>query len=134
TELPALDEVGRAMTSGAIADATIVKTLAVLVWLAWANFAAGLLTEAFAVIRGRPARQVGGFRTGQQVAGRLLSTISLAVVTLSRPEVGAAVQTSDLRVAVATAAAEPALLAMPVGRAVVADDGRPVGEVVKNQR
>src|SRR5690606_11446109 len=60
-----------------------------------------------ALLRGRPARRMGGVRAGQQVAARLLATISLALVTLSRPETVVGGGAGDLRLAVASATADP---------------------------
>lgn len=101
TELPTWEQFAQALTTGAIEDATIVKTLAVLVWLAWGNFTLGLVLEVAALARRRPPRRVTGLRSGQRLAGNLLTTASLAITTLSRTGVMPVTDPAELGVAIA---------------------------------
>lgn len=85
TQLPTWNQLAYAITSGQIDDTTIIKTLAVLLWLAWANFTLGLAVEVVALMRSRPARRLAGLQPAQHLAANLLAAASLAVATLSRP-------------------------------------------------
>jgi nucleoid-associated protein YgaU/DNA-binding SARP family transcriptional activator len=115
TTIPSWSEVSQSITTGAIEDATIIKALAVLVWLAWANFAAGVLVEAIAIARDGVARRVAGLGPAQQLAANLLATISVAVTLLTRPTTPAfAAAPADLRVVVQDAAPERSLAASEV--------------------
>lgn len=104
--VPSWSDVSQTIATGAIEDATIIKALAVLVWLAWANFASGVLIESAALARGGVARHVAGLGASQHLAANLLATISLAVTLLVRPTASASAAPADLRVAVASAANE----------------------------
>lgn len=113
TTIPSWSEVSQSITTGAIEDATIIKALAGLVWLAWANFAAGVLVEASAIARDGVARRVAGLGPAQQLATNLLATISVAVALLARPTTPAfAAGPADLRVAVQDSAPERSLAAV----------------------
>lgn len=107
TTVPTLDQVSQAITTGAIEDDTIIKALAVLVWLAWLNFAIAVALEAIAMARGRQARRRPGGRAAQQFAAQLLTSVSLAVSLLGRPATAAAgPDPGQLRLVVATALAD----------------------------
>lgn len=106
TAVPSWDEVSRAITTGTVRDATIIKTIAVLVWLAWADFTSGVVAELIGIARGRVAVRAGGLRTAQELAARLVTTVAVAVSLLARPASGAAAPV-DLRLAVADATAQP---------------------------
>lgn len=104
--IPSWDDVSRSITTGSIADATIIKALAVLVWLAWANFASGAVIEGAAVARGGVARRVAGLGPAQHLAANLIATISLAITLLTRPAAAASAAPTDLRLAVASSSVE----------------------------
>ena len=106
TTVPSWDEVSQTITTGAIEDATIIKTLAVLVWLAWANLVSGVLVESFAIVRGGVARRVAGLGPAQHLAANLFASISVAVTLLARPPATASAATVNLRIAVANATTE----------------------------
>lgn len=105
-QLPTWNQLAYAITSGQIDDTTIIKTLAVLLWLAWANFTLGLAVELVALMRSRPARRLAGLQPAQHLAANLLAAASLAVVTLSRPTTSTFAPPSHLRLPVATTLAE----------------------------
>jgi len=106
TTVPSWGEVSQTITTGSIEDATIIKTLAVLVWLAWANMASGVLVESFAIVRGGVARRVAGLGQAQHLAANLFASISVAVTLLARPPATASAATVNLRIAVASATTE----------------------------
>lgn len=108
TSIPTLDQIGHAITTGGLEDATILKALAVLLWLAWANFTTALVLEGIAVARGRQARRLAGTQASQQLVARLLASISLAISLMGRPAVaGPDPSPAELHLAVATALADP---------------------------
>jgi len=107
TTVPSWGEVSRSITTGAIEDATIIKALAVLVWFAWANFAAGVLVEVSATARDGVARRVAGLGAAQHLAANLLATISVAMALLTRPTAPASATPTDLRVAFQSVMPEP---------------------------
>ncbi|MBW3662723.1 MAG: LysM peptidoglycan-binding domain-containing protein [Actinobacteria bacterium] len=101
TALPTWAQFSNAITSGNIDDATIIKTLAVVVWLAWLNFSIGASVELASLVRGGRARRVAGLRSAQRLAANLLTATSLAVAMLTRSAagVGAAPPTPSLTAA-----------------------------------
>lgn len=122
TAVPTWEEVARAITTGTVRDTTIIKTIAVLVWLAWADFTSGVAAELIGIARGRVAVRAGGLRTAQQLAARLVTTVAVAVSLLVRPTSGTAAPV-DLRLAVADARVQP--LAGSIGEG---ERGRPLLE------
>lgn len=82
TALPDLARVTESVRTG-IDDAVIVKALALLAWLAWAQVALAVVVEVVAVARGRVARRLpvlSGFQAG---AGRLVAGALLLVASHS---------------------------------------------------
>lgn len=80
--LPTMDEFTAASRSG-IDDAVIIKALAILGWLVWAQIAVALLAEFGSVVRGLPAPSLPvlpGFQTG---AGRLLASCALLFTSVT---------------------------------------------------
>jgi DNA-binding SARP family transcriptional activator len=78
TVVPNLDEVRNALSSGAVADHTVLKAVALVVWIAWAQVAASAVSEIVAVARRRTAEPTPLTIPGVQlVVGRLLSTALL---------------------------------------------------------
>jgi hypothetical protein len=75
--MPSFGEMGDALRSSYVADETIVKVIACVCWIIWAQLVASLLVETFAYIRGRRAGRVplaGGL---QRAAARLIATVAL---------------------------------------------------------
>jgi nucleoid-associated protein YgaU len=62
TELPTWTAFERTLTRGELDSWTLVKALAVLVWLAWAQLAASAVAELVAILRGRRATAVPSSR------------------------------------------------------------------------
>jgi DNA-binding SARP family transcriptional activator len=81
---PRLDVIGDALTRGDIADATWLKALACVVWLAWTQLTIAIALEAVGAGRGRtPRRARVVAMPARQVAARLVVAITLLVVALS---------------------------------------------------
>ena len=80
--LPTVDEIAAASRSG-VDDAVIIKALALLAWLVWAQIAVAVLAELGSVVRGLPAPSLPvlpGFQTG---AGRLLASCALLFTSVT---------------------------------------------------
>lgn len=77
--IPSLAEISRALTGGDISDATWLKALAVVGWVAWAELTAALAVELVATLRGQPSPRV-------PVVG-LLQGLAAAIVTAVLPTV-----------------------------------------------
>lgn len=76
-ELPSSDGIGRALSRTAVADAAIVKAVALAGWFAWALLLWSLLAETWAVIRGVPASRARLTAPFQGVARQLIASASL---------------------------------------------------------
>lgn len=88
TSVPSLDALEVAARTG-VSDEFIVKTLAVLAWLAWAQIALAILVEGAAAARRRPSVNlpiVPGLQAG---VGRLVASIAMMVSAFS-PGIAAA--------------------------------------------
>jgi DNA-binding SARP family transcriptional activator len=77
--LPTLAELREGLSSTAIPEDLFPKVLAVVAWLAWAQFTACVVVEARSALRGRLASRVPGAGWGAQ---RLASTLVAGVMTL----------------------------------------------------
>ncbi len=122
--VPSLAELREAVLHGRISDQVVVNGLAVLTWLAWAQFTACLLVEATAALQGHLARHVPLAAWGTQaLAARLVGAVLLLapLTTPARPAAAAPV------VVEATAARlfEPNIPAHP-------DAGRPAASEVRH--
>ncbi len=98
TSVPGLDEV-TAATRGGIDDLVVVKILALLAWLCWAQIALAAVVEVTAVARGRAARRVPVLAGVQLGVGRLVATAAFVLAAWSTPRVPA-VPLSTTRLAV----------------------------------
>ncbi len=87
TKMPSIDLMRAHIEDGDIPDTFVVKTLAVVVWVVWAQLAVAVLTEVFALIRGRVAGRSPILPGIQLFAGKLVgSTVLIAsALTPSRP-------------------------------------------------
>ena len=101
--VPALHEVADALSGSTISDATLVKGIALLCWLAWAQLALCVLVEAYAWARGQAATRLPLGGLFQPLARQLVLT---AVVLLPsvRPTLAAPIPIT----AVAAVQAHPA--------------------------
>lgn len=111
--LPTLSGIGDAAQSG-IDDMVIVKMLALVGWVAWAQVAAAIALEAVALIRGRRAWSMPAMHGVQIAAGQLLATVALLFGTMA-PARAAALPLSSLRpVAVVQPEAVAPVMALPL--------------------
>ncbi|MGQ0823782.1 MAG: LysM peptidoglycan-binding domain-containing protein [Actinomycetota bacterium] len=83
TSMPKLDALEQAARSG-VSDEVVVKTLAVIAWIAWAQLALAFLVETVAVIRGRQAIRVPLLPGFQVTAARLVGGI-LMIASTAQP-------------------------------------------------
>ena len=81
TRLPTLDEIQLALRSG-IDPLLLINTLAVIVWITWAQLVAALTVEFTAVARGKAASRVPVLPGMQAAAARLVATITLIAASL----------------------------------------------------
>lgn len=82
---PDLDTLRNIATIG-VTDTFVVTTLAVIVWIAWAQLATAIVAETVAAIRHRPARTLPVLPGAQHLAARLIgATLLLATTLQPRP-------------------------------------------------
>lgn len=81
TRLPSLEQVGLSFRSG-LDPQLLINTLAVVVWLTWAQIVAALGSEVVAAVRGRTARRLPIFPGLQTAATHLVTAITIAASTL----------------------------------------------------
>lgn len=84
TGVPDWEEMTSAARSG-VDDVVVVKILAVLAWLLWAQISVAALAETVAVIRGRPAPRASVIPGLQLGVARLVAAAALVVGGLSTP-------------------------------------------------
>ncbi|HSK98399.1 MAG TPA: LysM peptidoglycan-binding domain-containing protein, partial [Euzebyales bacterium] len=89
--VPTVDAIGAALRYGHVAPGTLLKALAVIVWMAWLLLTAGVLLEAMALLRGTVARTVPTLAGVQRLCARLLTSAMLLSTLASRPAVAAQV-------------------------------------------
>jgi len=119
--VPSLEEIG---ALDGVSDTVVVKALAVLAWLVWAQVTLAVAVEAAALVRRRVARRVsvvGGLQAG---VGRLVATAALVAATWTPPVRPAPVPVSYIA-AVASEPAPPATA--PEGQVLL---GPPQNEVL----
>ena len=96
--------VGNALRYGMIAPATLLKVLAVVVWVGWLALTTSIAVEVAALVRGTVARALPTLGGLQQVAARLVTAVMLLSTLTARPAVAAP---PPAAVPVADAAPEP---------------------------
>lgn len=82
--VPPLHNVLQTLRRGDISDATVIKVLAVALWLAWARLALSVVLEAVAAIAGRSNPRRRSFGWSQTLATSLVAAIVLLVSSLPR--------------------------------------------------
>ena len=100
TSWPDLDLLRTIATVG-VTDTFIVTTLAVIVWIAWAQFATAVVVEALVALRRRPRVRLPLLPGTQPLAARLVAA-TLLLVTFLQPRPIAAGAPLDLPVTTAT--------------------------------
>jgi nucleoid-associated protein YgaU/two-component SAPR family response regulator len=113
TRLPSLEEIQLALRSG-VDPRLFINTLAIVVWVAWAQLVVAFTVETIAAVRGLAASPAPVLSTIQTSAARLVATIALAAATLTpiRPDAAIALPVSAVTVTAqdsipATEPAEP---------------------------
>lgn len=86
--VPSLDTIWHAVRAGDISDTTVIKALAVVVWIAWTRLALSVAIEVVARVGGRPAPRVGVLGSAQHWAAALVAAITLVGVA-PRPALAA---------------------------------------------
>lgn len=105
--LPTWSQFTTTLGQHGIADATLLKALACVVWLSWAILAVSVMVELDSAARGRAARRLAVIGPLQPVVGQLLAAIVVAAVALApRPGV-----TSRPLAAAVTAGRQPEAVA-----------------------
>ncbi len=109
--LPTLAELGRALTQNGIPDTILIDILALGCWAAWAVFAASIVAETAAAVRGRSARRVPMAGPLQALAGSLVAAVLLAFLPMAPRAHAQLLPGGPLPAALA--AVEPTALAHP---------------------
>ncbi len=91
----------RAIATTGVTDTFVITTLAVIVWIAWAQLALAVTTELIAAARHRPAIHLPLLPGTQPLAGRLVAA-TLLLVTVLQPRPVATAAPLDLAVTTAT--------------------------------
>lgn len=81
TTIPSLDDIQLALRGG-IDPKLVINTLAVVVWIVWAQLVVAVVIETTAAVRGRTARRVPVLPGLQPAVAQLVAVITLAVATL----------------------------------------------------
>ncbi len=76
-EIPSAERIGDALTRRGIDDEVVVKTLAVLLWLAWAQIATAFVVEVVAMARGRAPRRAPTLPSVQLGVAKLVAAVDL---------------------------------------------------------
>lgn len=115
TQLPTLQQIATFLSRRTVSDATattiVVKSLAVVLWVAWAQLTLGLIVEAAAASSGHSARRPVLLKPFQPAAGKLVAAMALLVSTLpgSRTEPSWVLATTPHLAAVAVLEPQPTL-------------------------
>lgn len=107
TTLPALESITTAARSG-VSDGIVVKTLAVILWLAWLQVALSILGELTAVARRRPARHLPVLPGIQPAIARLVAAaLLIAATTTARTPAASALPLQSVNAPVPTLTEPP---------------------------
>lgn len=110
TSLPSWHEISDTLGRSDLPDSTLLKTVAVVGWLAWLQVAASTVVEVAAWLRGRPAHRLPSAGIVQPTVRRLVATAAMLVSTA----------TSNLSIAAASPALPPAAIVVEHTPVVVA--------------
>jgi len=123
-----LPQRARHLLTGGVSDTVVVNLLAAALWILWLAFAACVLAELWAAVRGTPVRRIAGIGPLQDLAGWLVAGVTASMlatggVVVTAPPVPAAAVPAP---AAATVAAQHPASAVDAGVvAVVAGHPRP---------
>ncbi|MGH9030548.1 MAG: BTAD domain-containing putative transcriptional regulator [Acidimicrobiia bacterium] len=85
-EVPSADAVQEALTRRGIDDMVVVKTIAVLLWLTWAQIAVAFLIEVAALVRGRAPSRVPALPAVQVMVAKLVAAVALVASVGGTPK------------------------------------------------
>ena len=74
---PSLDVIANSIRSGDISDTTVIKALAIVVWIAWARLSASIVIEIAARLAGAQAPRIVGLGSAQRWAATLVAAVVL---------------------------------------------------------
>ena len=77
TAVPRLDEMRRSIEQTGIAEGTIIKLIAIVVWIAWLRLAIAVMVELAATASMRPVPQLRLLGSSQRIAGGLIAATLL---------------------------------------------------------
>ena len=77
TVVPRLDEMRRSIEQAGIAEGTIIKLIAIIVWIAWLRLAVAVVVELAATASMRPVPQLRMLGSNQRIAGGLIAATLL---------------------------------------------------------
>ncbi|MCP3860707.1 MAG: hypothetical protein GY704_13735, partial [Phycisphaeraceae bacterium] len=91
TAWPDLDTLRRHVTDGDIPDPFVIKLVATIVWIAWAQLAAATLVEYVSILRGKAATRTPALPAVRLLAARLATWTTLIVSAIApmRPALAA---------------------------------------------
>ncbi|HEY3143827.1 MAG TPA: LysM peptidoglycan-binding domain-containing protein, partial [Acidimicrobiales bacterium] len=95
--VPSWDEIRQAFERDGVQIEVVIKGLAVIVWIAWAQLAWAILAEAAAVARGRTARPVLALPGTQLMARRLVASAALVLSSFGSVRVANAAPLAPLQ-------------------------------------
>ena len=75
--IPKIGELSRSLQQTGVSDTTIIKLLAVVVWIAWLRLAVSVAVELAAFTGSRPRRQVWALGGSQRLAAGLIAAVLL---------------------------------------------------------
>lgn len=110
--IPSIDALREALTSRGVDDVVVVKAVALVIWLAWAQVVGAFVLEVVALLRGRPARVLPGARSAQAGVARLVAATAL-------------ISSAFAGLRVAPASAHPAIV--PAVATVISTSPMPIG-------
>ncbi|MEO7398310.1 MAG: hypothetical protein ABIW84_07090, partial [Ilumatobacteraceae bacterium] len=82
--LPSVETIWSSMRAGDISDTTVVKALAVLIWISWARLTLSVLIEVFARTTRVETPRITGLGSTQQWAAGLIAAIVLLIGAVPR--------------------------------------------------
>lgn len=126
TAVPTLDEIQMGLRSG-IDPQLVIKSLAVIVWVVWAQLVVALTVEMVAALRGRPPRRIRVMPGLQGAAGRLVAAFVLVAATAAPLRAA-----SPASVPLGGFVAQPVTYSQPLDRVTTDDDGAGPSEQVRH--
>ena len=112
TATPSIDLIRTHLTDGDLPDLFVIKLLAVIVWILWAQLAVGLLVEIRASIAGRASRRAPLLPGIQLLAAKLVTwaTLVLTAFAPARPVIAAPLTPIEVTTSLVDNQAAPVLV------------------------